>query len=154
MSKPPAMELVSSMRGYKTERTKVTREILRRRINGERHIDALLGCAEALHSGRSIEINPETGQLVGPPPLDSAAVSAIKAEADIHLKLLNKVLPDLKAIELKDTIGEPKIDGRLMSDTELVHRLKHLGMAELDAIEEADEQCVDNDTTTDVPSLF
>lgn len=145
------MTELATMQGYKAQRTKITREILRRRIDGEKAIDGIVECLMFLQGARAVEVNPQTGLVMAPPPLDSAIVSAVKAEADLHLKLLNKVLPDLKAIELKDTIGQPVTNGRLMSDTELVHRLRHLGMTGLAL---ADEEGVDIDNTTDVPSLF
>ena len=136
-----------NLRAYKSERTKVTREILRRRIDGEGAIDGLVECISFLRAMRAIELNAETGQYLAPPPVDSTVVSAVKAEADLHLKMLNKVLPDLKAIELKDTIGQAQTNGRLMSDTELVHRLMHLGLTAAATI-----ACDDDDNT--VYSLF
>jgi hypothetical protein len=145
---------LTTIRAYKSERTKITREILRRRIDGEECIDKIIEALVFLQSMRAIELNVSTGQYIAPPPVDSVTISAVKAEIDARMKLLNKVLPDLKAIELKDTIGQPVINGRLMSDTELVHRLRHLGMSELAAPEDDEDEGVDINNTSAVPSLF
>jgi hypothetical protein len=136
-----------TIRAYKSARTKVTREVLRRQIDGMMHLDKLMECAKFYQGMRAFELNPATGQYLAPPPVDSTVLAAVKAEADLHLKLLNKVLPDLKAIEMKDTIGQAQVNGRLMTDTELVHRLMHLGVTAAAAI-----ACDDDDITID--SLF
>lgn len=140
---------VQTLRAYKGERTKITREILRRRIDGVKAIDGIEECLGFLRAMRAIELNPDTGQYLAPPPVDSAVVSAVKAEADLHLKMLNKVLPDLKAIELKDTIGQAQVNGRMMSDTELIHRLMHLGMSAAATL-----ACDDDDNTVESADLF
>lgn len=132
-SHPPTLQ------AYKGERTKITREILRRRIDGEAAIDGIIECVSFLQGMRAFEINPVNGQALAPPPIDATVVSAVRAEADLHLKLLNKVLPDLKAIELKDTIGQAVTNGRMMSDTELIHRLRHLGMQAIALASEEDD---------------
>lgn len=130
---------------YRRSRNRVNKEILRRRIDGEKAIDGIVECIGFLQGLRGIELDVETGQYIAPPPVDSSVIGAVKAEADLHLKLLNKVLPDLKAIEMKDTIAEAQTNGRLMSDTELIHRLRHLGMQTLAAVQCDDDVNPDDD---------
>lgn len=132
------MSKLQSLQGYKGERTKIHRENLRKQIDGEQAILGVVDCVRFLQGVRSIELDASTGQYLAPPPVDSSIIAAVKAEADLHIKLLNKVLPDLKPIEQKDLIGEP-VNGRLMSKTELVHRLRHLGMDLLGADDEEPE---------------
>jgi len=60
-------------------------------------------------------------------PVDRSRVQAIKASADLSLRLLNKVLPDLKAVEVGDS-PEKAADPKNLSTNELmalIHKLGH-----------------------------
>ena len=116
-----------SLSQYKRERTKVTREELRRKIDGGECIDNVGRVLRFLEQHfQPIEVNAD-GTFVAPPALDSTMVAALNAYLNANFKLLNKVLPDLKAIELKDTIADSAAQsGRLMSDTEIRLRLEYM----------------------------
>lgn len=55
--------------------------------------------------------------------LESSHIQALRASADLKMKLINKYMPDLKATELSNDPESP-IGG--MSDTELENRIKAL----------------------------
>lgn len=55
------------------------------------------------------------------PDLDGIAVSALRARADIAFKLLNKVLPDLRAVEYTNAVPTSV---EQMTDAELVAVLR------------------------------
>ena len=56
--------------------------------------------------------------------LDTTAVSALRARADIAFKLLNKVLPDLRAVEYTNAVPTSV---EQMTDAELVAVLQAYG---------------------------
>jgi hypothetical protein len=55
--------------------------------------------------------------------LEASHIQALRASADLKLRLVNKYLPDLKAMELSNDPDSP-VGG--MSDTELENRIKAL----------------------------
>ena len=73
---------------------KIRQEALRDQLSNQGHIQHI------------IEISSQLGDLTN--KLDTIEVTRLKNVADIKLKLINKYLPDLKAVEI-----EGEIDGTL-----------------------------------------
>ena len=73
---------------------KIRQEALRDQLSNQGHIQHI------------IEISSQLGDLTN--ELDTIEVTRLKNVADIKLKLINKYLPDLKAVEI-----EGEIDGTL-----------------------------------------
>ena len=90
------------------------RNKLRDRLNPAALIDDLLDIAAVLQEKQHSEDKPAN-------KLHAVKVGALKAAADIKLRLLAKVLPDLKAVE--NDIGENVIN---VSDAELDRRIEQL----------------------------
>lgn len=64
---------------------KIRKEALRDQLSAQGHVQHVIDIAEKLHKGHL--------------ELESSAIQALRAAADIKLKLIGKYLPDLKAIE-------------------------------------------------------
>jgi len=98
---------------------KHTRRALRDRIDGEKQLDRLEEIAVWL------ETHGKNAGLVGPdgmlPVVRPEQVVLAEKEVNLRLKLLNKVLPDLKAIEHSGEVDTGR--HRSMSGTELKHRV-------------------------------
>jgi hypothetical protein len=63
---------------------------MRRRIDGPKQLEQILSIADELHQCAKLgNINPQT-------------VAALRSSAELRLKVLNKVLPDLKSVEQED----------------------------------------------------
>ena len=88
------------------------RFVLRQIIKGEETLAAVC------------EISDELRLMACHEKPDSAAVAALKAAADIKLKLLDKVLPDLKSVEHE--LGEGL---QAMTEDELRDRIRQLASA-------------------------
>jgi len=92
------------------------RQQLRLLIQGEELLKFVLEAADALAAmGRQVD---EDGN---PVPCSANKVGALKAAADIKLRVLDKVLPDLKSIEHE--LGEGLLS---MNDQELHARIEQL----------------------------
>lgn len=83
-----------------------------------------------LERGYDVLVDDKTFEIVDRIPHTSARVAAIGKVLDAKFKMLNKVLPDLKAIELTGEDGKPiEIDakgdrsGRMVMATKLLHLL-------------------------------
>lgn len=85
------------------------RHVLRQIIKGEDALKAVVEISDQLR---------ELGTMEEPSP---ARVGALKASADLKLRMLDKVLPDLKSVEhdMGETLGA-------MSEQELHDRIRHL----------------------------
>ena len=82
------------------------RAALRQQVDGERQLRAIEDIVSRLTAGSEPVLNEVTGQYQ-PVPLDSTRVTALNAALGAHFKLLGKVLPDLKAVEITGEDGEP-----------------------------------------------
>ena len=103
-------KLVASNHAVRRENRRITREELRRRIDGQTQLEEIMKALTFLSGSRDIEVDPQTGQIlkIGT-PLDATQISAVKAEIDTRMKLLNKIMPDLKAVELTGDEGDPLV---------------------------------------------
>jgi len=84
---------------------------LRALVNGELLLLEVERLCAKLESGEDAVYDPVTGgtELV---PMSSTRVSALGKVLDVRMKLLGKVLPDLKAVELTGDDGKPLDLGR------------------------------------------
>lgn len=82
------------------------REALRQRVDGERILSRVEHCTQVLLSGWEPVTDPATQQVTWV-PLSKDRTAALGKVMDIQLRLLSKVLPDLKAVELSGADGEP-----------------------------------------------
>ncbi len=69
----------------------IRQDALREQLAKQKHLEQAFECARNL----------------GEPGLESSEVTRIRAKADIHLKLLDKYLPSLKAVENTGEGGGP-----------------------------------------------
>ncbi len=121
----PAHELEGIReRGIKrAERRVEEREHLRLEIKSRKLIEEMQAAAFMLYAGVDIcdAIMDEDG-LPAIIPLTRDRIAGLKAAADISDKLLKKVLPDLKQIELQD--GGQQGEGRILENIELSNRMR------------------------------
>lgn len=98
---------------------KAKRERLERLVDAENQLKRLLTLADWMgaHTGPQDPARPD----VDPPRPDQ--VQLAKAEIDLRMKLLNKVMYDKRAIEHSGEIDTDPYQRRVPSDAELVHRL-------------------------------
>lgn len=94
------------------------REHLRFELKARGYIQLCHEVADTLQLGREQVENAE-GQMVDR-ELSRVRVQALKASADIALRLLDRVLPPLKAIEVEDSPGKDLKDYAKMSTQELL----------------------------------
>lgn len=94
------------------------REHLRLEIQSRKHINEMEKAAFALFLGYE-EDALEPGVLR---PIGRERAASLKAAADIAEKLLRKVLPDLKQIEMQTK--DDKDDSAILQDIELSNRLR------------------------------
>ena len=88
------------------------REAMRQRVDGERILERIEFCTQVLLSGWEPVTDP-VSQTVTFVALSKERASALGKVMDIQLRLLAKVLPDLKAVELSGPDGEPlKVGGQ------------------------------------------
>ena len=80
---------------------------LRRAVDGMRLLSRIERVTILLESGYERLYDPDTGRLGDALPLTAARVSALGKVLDAQFRLLNKVLPDLKAVELSGPDGAP-----------------------------------------------
>jgi hypothetical protein len=66
---------------------KIRQEALRDQLSAQKHVEHVIDISKKLHDQH---LN-----------LESTAIQALKASADIKLKLINKYLPDLKMQEIQ-----------------------------------------------------
>ena len=76
---------------------RVRQEALREQLSKGKHVEHVIDIARKLYE-------PETA-------LETIDVQRLKAAADIKLKLINKYIPDLKAVELSDPDGNNPLTG-------------------------------------------
>lgn len=115
------------------------RDQLRRMVDGETQLRCIGEILDRLTSGWEPVRDPRTGSADWV-PLDRDRVAALNAALSTHLKLLNKVLPDLKAVELSGPDGERLASGtsdRLVLATKLlaIWREEQEGLVAMDAHE-------------------
>ena len=77
----------------KDRNRRIRQEALREQLSQGKHVEHIVEIAQKL-SNEHIELDP-------------TMVSRLKAAADIKCKLINKYLPDLKAVEVTGEDGEP-----------------------------------------------
>ena len=128
--------------------SQMMREMAREQINPTQQITEIMDIDRQLQGEITIGKDGEAGI---PIPLEREVIQALRARADIKFRLLDKVLPNLKATESLNlsmhehggTIGIKKV-----SDVELAARLqnwrKNHGAGHLRrAIEAGEESCVE-----------
>lgn len=81
---------------------------LRECIDAENQLNTLVAIQVAMMQHEAPVIVREPGGVCRTEhrPLNSDRIAALKVAADISLKLLGKVLPDLKAVEIHDPNGD------------------------------------------------
>lgn len=103
-------------------------EAARRLIDVETHLNCIMIQIARLEQSGVIQqiYDPEIGgyRTEVAPPVDS---TAIKAAIDSRFKLLNKVLPDLRSVEIRQEVSGHLDTGpqEPMSDAELANRLMY-----------------------------
>jgi hypothetical protein len=96
-------------------------DILRDMVDGERQLERLLEIADWMErKGKGAgEVSPDGGPVEIPVRADQMALA--DKEMTLRLKLLEKVMPSLKAVEHSGEVDTgPR---RTMNKTELAHRL-------------------------------
>lgn len=93
---------------------KVRQEALREQLSNGKHVDHVIDIAKKLKD-QHLE-------------LDTSHIAALKASADIKLKLINKYIPDLKAVEHSQDPENPITE---LGDGELRNQINEL-MAKID----------------------
>lgn len=119
----PAHELEGIReRGIKrAERRVEEREHLRLEIQSRKHILEMEAAAFILYEGYEPIADRDTGEMTLR-PIGRDRVASLKAAADISEKLLRKVLPDLKQVEIQtDSNGG---EGRILENTDLSNRMR------------------------------
>ena len=112
------------------------REHIRLELKTREYIEVTHQCIDVLQRGYETQVDPATkAELVV--PLDRARVQSIKAAADLSLRLLAKVLPDLKAVEVGDS-PEKAADPKSLSTGELMALIEKLGTRVPVTVEEAE----------------
>lgn len=119
----PAHELEGIRnRGIKRAENRVEeREHLRLEIQSRKIIEKMQEAAFMLYLGVEAFTDDLTGVTVLR-PLGRDRIASLKAAADISDKLLKKVLPDLKQIELQDSTAGG--EGRILENTDLNNRMR------------------------------
>jgi len=87
----------------------IRQEAIREQLSNGGHIQHVIEIATKLQ-GQHLE-------------LESSAIQALRAAADIKLKLINKYVPDLKAVEHSNDPDNPIGE---TSDVEIMARIKEL----------------------------
>ena len=96
--RPTTEEYVAAHSDDKRERKKALQKILRRQIEDLRLLEGIAYGLQRLELSGTIDAY--TGQ---PRPMED--VQAISAALNVRLRLLNKILPDLKSVELESVEG-------------------------------------------------
>lgn len=112
------------------------REHIRLELKTREYIQTTHQSIELLMKGYETQIDPATRVEIEV-PLDRARVQAIKAAADLSLRMLGKVLPDLKAVEVGDS-PEKAADPKNLSTQELMALIQKLGHRPTVQVEEAE----------------
>lgn len=97
------------------------REHLRLEIKSRRLLDDLDATVIVLRDGVEPIVDRDTGEI-DLRPIGRDRVASLKAGADIALKLLNKVLPDIKQVEIQDSSNGG--EGRILENTDLSNRMR------------------------------
>ena len=87
----------------------VRQEALREQLSKGKHVDHVIEIAKKLNDQHLT--------------LETSHIAALKASADIKLKLINKYVPDLKSMELSQDPENPIGES---SDAEMMLRIKEL----------------------------
>lgn len=95
------------------------REELRLSVEAEKLIHVVHQSVFTLFSGMEEVDTPEGKEVV---PLSRDRIAALKAASDISHKMLGKILPDLKQVELTD--ADRNNIGEVLQDIELDNRLR------------------------------
>ena len=105
----------------RAERRVEEREHLRLEIQTRKHLVDMGAIADLLHAGYYPNPNdPENPEAII--PLTRDRIASLKAAADIKDKLIRKVLPDLKQVEI--TEDEKTTGGKILENIELSNRLR------------------------------
>lgn len=100
------------------------RKQLRESIQGRHLLLSIEDIVKRLTSGVELTVDPPPGVDPDTVSLSNDRISALRAALDAHFKLLNKVLPDLKAVELTGADGGPlQVEEQERSATEVAARL-------------------------------
>lgn len=104
------------------------RAALREQINGEQKLARIEQVVQALLAGEETVTDRATGQQT-PVPLTRERVAALKTALDVELRLLSKVLPDLKAVEVtgEDGVPLPASSDRMVLATKLMAIMREGG---------------------------
>ena len=102
------------------------RAALRDLVDGRQILERVEYVTQCLLSGYELQIDPVTREQAYL-PIDAVAVARLRTALDVQLKLLGKVLPDLKAVELSGPDGGP-LDVVQHSDDRLVLATKLLAL--------------------------
>lgn len=139
------------MRIRKALGTLPTKDTLRQTLDAEYQMEMVLDLADAVHLASMPNIVDDRTQLLVPNPdqLTREQLAAAKIALDTRLKLLNKILPDLKPEEAASGHHDGMTEGgrpTSMPDAEAVNlirlKLQHLhnhNLLEAPAIEEEGE---------------
>lgn len=119
------------------------REHIRLELKTREYIQVTHQAIDVLIKGYETQRDASTGMEMEV-PLDRSRVQAIKASADLSLRLLNKVLPDLKAVEVGDS-PEKAADPKSLSTGELLSLIHKLGHRPTVVVEQA--EVVDTEQT-------
>jgi len=88
---------------------RIRQEALREQLSKGKHVDHVVEIARKLNDDHL--------------SLESTHIAALKASADIKLKLISKYIPDLKSVELSQDPENPMVD---MSNTSLSDAINEL----------------------------
>lgn len=70
---------------------KIRQDALREQLSKQKHVEKVIEIAKKLNEQAA--------------SLESTHIQSLRASADLHMRLVNKYLPDLKATELSGAVG-------------------------------------------------
>lgn len=122
------------------------RRAVRDSIDGAAHLQAVVDIAGILRSGMEPLLSGATGEYEEQ-PISSVRVAMLAKTADLHLAVLRKVLPDLRALEHSGPEGEPLPAGADVDELVLLTKLQRFvaerGTQALSAPIQTVEQCAE-----------
>ena len=125
---------------------------LRAMVNGELLLLEVERLCAKLESGEDSVFDPVTGAYESI-PMNSTRVAALGKVLDVRMKMLGKVLPDLKAVELTGENGEPLKTGessdRMVIATKLLALMRGIRADAQLGVDGVPTACEDGPTLTD-----